>query len=178
MLELKEIEEFPGYKAGSDGHIYSYLNTRIGGYNYDKEPKKLKGHPSGTTGRYLFLVLRKDGKNHYKSTHRLICEAFNGKPNENQDASHLDGNDKNNAPGNLVWENRSVNCHRKKSHGTDDIGIKNKRALFNIDQLIQIRKWLAEGITSREIGKRMRCNERQIGKIKRGEHYFGQGEIL
>ena len=166
MVELKDLKDYPGYKAGSYGHIYSYKNIY---------PRKLKSH-TYSTGKYLFVGLRKDGKTYLRSVHRLICETFNGKPNENQDASHLDGNDKNNLPENLIWENRSKNCHRKKEHGTDDIGVKNKRAMFNIEQIIQIKKWLSEGVTCREIGKRMNCNDRNIGKIKRGEHYRGQGE--
>lgn len=176
-LILKEIDEFPGYKAGSDGNIYSCVKRGRGKNKpLNTTLRKLKAHPSGTTGRYLFLVLRKDNENFYKSVHRLICEAFNGKPDGNEDVSHVDGNDKNNVPENLIWENRSDNCHRKKIHGTDDIGFKNKRAQFNLEQIVQIKKWLYEGISCREISKRMGCNERNIGKIKRGEHYRGQGE--
>lgn len=175
-LVLKEIEGFPGYKAGSDGHVYSYHRVGKGSRSgFSKIPKKLK---SGTDslGKYLLVVLRKDGKSYTKTVHRLICEAFKGTPIGEQDSSHLDGDNKNNVPENLIWESRSSNCHRKKVHGTHDIGFKNKRALFNLTEIVQIKKWLSEGITAREISKRMKCNDRAIGKIKRGERYMGQGE--
>ena len=175
-LELKEIEAYPGYKAGSDGNIYSFRTTRIGGYDYKKAPKKLKSSPD-SMGKYLIVALRKNGKSHTKTVHRIICETFNGKPIGKQDTSHLDGNNKNNLPENLVWESRQKNLSRRKGHGVSDIGVRNTRALFNLDQLIQIRKWLAQGITSVEISRRMLCNYRDIGKIKRGERYRGQGTL-
>lgn len=176
-LILKEIPDFSGYKAGSDGYIYSYLNTKLGGYNYNKKPKKLKGSPF-STGRYLRVVLRKNGKSYTVSVHRLICKTFNGESKNGLDCSHLDGNDKNNVPTNLVWETRKDNLNRRKDHGTEDIGIKNSRALFNLEQLLQIRKWLKDGVFANEIARRMDCNERDIGKIKRGERYKGQGELV
>jgi len=174
---LKEIPDFPGYKAGSDGHIYSYFKSH-NGYDYSRIPKKRKSHPYGT-GRYLFVGLRKNDKTFQKSVHRLVCLSFNGpSPEDEYDCSHLNGNDKDNRPENLIWESRKDNHFRKKLHGTDDIGIKNTRAMFTLEQIVQIKKWLKEGITTIEIGKRMGCNYRNIGKIKRGEHYKGQGEIL
>jgi hypothetical protein len=39
------------------------------------------------------------------------------------------------------------------------------------EQLSQIRKWIAEGVKLVDIARRMNCNERAIGKIKRGERY-------
>ena len=52
------------------------------------------------------------------SVHRLVCMAFHGLPEGKQEASHLDGNPKNNAPSNLAWTSHSENEQHKKLHGT------------------------------------------------------------
>ena len=64
--------------------------------------------------------------------------------------------------------------YRKKQHGTDDIGIHNTRALFNLAQIKEIRLMLRAGLTQKEIGIKIGTNQRTIGKIKRGKHYAGQ----
>jgi hypothetical protein len=71
----------------------------------------------------------------------------------------------------LTWETRKENIGRKIVHGTDDCGHKNSRALFDQGQVNKIRRLLSLGITAREIGRKFNCDERAIGKIKRGERY-------
>ena len=163
-----DIPGFPGYRAGSDGHIYSYkVRTKI---DFSLVPKRLKAHPY-STGKYLFVVLRRNGKSFPKSVHRLVCEAFTGPCPKGFDCSHLNGNDMDNRPENLIWETRKQNISRKVVHGTDDCGHKNSRALFDQKQISNIRRLLSLGATAREIAVKFNCNERTIGKIKRGEHY-------
>jgi len=164
-LILKEIVDFLDYKAGSDGYIYSFKRIK---------PRKLKGRICAKPP-YLSVVLRKNGEHHNRLVSRLICEAFNGKPQDGMDCSHLDGNAENNIPTNLIWESRLDNISRKKEHGTDDIGIKNSRSLFNIKEIIQIRKWLRDGMSQREIAKRMNTNHKNISQINVGKRYAGQG---
>lgn len=43
--------------------------------------------------------------------HRLVCEAFNGPPDEGQVCMHLDENGGNNKPGNLEWGTQKQNLN-------------------------------------------------------------------
>lgn len=55
-----------------------------------------------------FIYLHK-GKT-YK-VHRLVCEAFNGPPQEGHVCMHLDENSRNNCPENLAWGTQKENLN-------------------------------------------------------------------
>jgi len=168
VILFLDVPDFPGYRVGSDGHVYSYkIRKKI---DFTVKPKKLKAHPY-STGKYLHVGLRRDGKTFTKSIHRLVCSAFNGPAPVGSDCSHINGDDKDNRPSNLIWESRKKNCLRKISHGTDDCGSRNKRAMFTKEDILQIRKLLKDGTTHKDISRKFDCDERDIGKIKRGERY-------
>lgn len=155
------LDEYPGYAAGADGHIYSYKSSC---------PRRLVGRPNGL-GKYLFVSLRVRGQTIERSVHSLVCRAFHGERPTGHTVSHENGDDKDNRPWNLRWRTHSDNCRKKIEHQTDDSGTRNSRALFDEKQILKIRKWLSDGVTSRDISRRMGCDERVIGKIKRGERY-------
>ena len=159
-IRLINIPDFPDYCAGSDGNIYSFKGRNI---------RKLKSHPQGN-GKYLNVVLRLGNKSITRNVHRLIAECFCTKSNLEGRlvVSHLDGDSFNNNPKNLVWETQSKNLSRRLDHNTDDTGIKNSRAKFNIEEIIDIRKMLKNGFTQKEIGIKYNVNSRLIGKISRG----------
>lgn len=171
-IEMVEIIGFPGYKITNSGEVYSFKTNNS--WNYSANPRKLKQFLDGK-GNYFWVGLRKDKKTYQKNIHVLVLETFVGPRPLGHQASHLNGNEKDNRLHNLVWESPRDNLMRKRLHGTGDVGVNNSRALFNLDQIKQIRKWLSEGITAVEIAKRMGCNGRDIGKIKRVERYAGQG---
>lgn len=167
-MKMLRIVDFPGYFAGEDGNIYS---EKRGGHI-----RRLKA-ALDSKGRYYFVVLRRNGRSIPRLVHRLVCASFYGECPSGCVTSHLDGNCKNNVPGNLRWESQKRNLFRKKQHGTDDVGVNNTRALFDEGQIKLIRVMLSDGVTHRNIGFIMNCNERTIGKIKRGERYKNQGII-
>lgn len=160
MIKIN-LSDFPGYMAGDDGSIYSDKGLKT---------RKLKSFLD-TKGRYYIVILRTNGKNKTCLVHRLICSTFNGKPLKKQVASHIDGNCNNNIPKNLLWETQKENLLRRYEHGTDDAGVNNSRAKFNLKQIKKIRVMLSEGVKSVEIARKMNCDDRLIGKIKRGERY-------
>jgi hypothetical protein len=171
---FKQIPDAPGYFAGSDGNIYS--NCPRGISKITTKLRKLK--PSiQSTGRYYVLVVKKDNVRKTHRVHRLICETYHGcAPDKKSTVSHLDGNWKNNKPENLKWESYSDNHQRKKDHGTDDVGIKNSRALINLETLKKIRYYLSIGnLTQKEIGEKFGLSRLFITKIANGHRYKGQG---
>lgn len=94
---LKEAVGFEGlYFVADDGSVY---NSNM---------RKHKPHVHPVTG-YSQQVLRKDGKQHMRYTHRLVAEAFIPNPDHLPEVNHKDGNKLNNAVSNLEWTNRSSN---------------------------------------------------------------------
>lgn len=159
--DYRPIPGYPGYFAGSDGSIYSAKHGKF---------RKLKPAFDGA-GRYMFVNPCFDGKAKPRNVHRLVCMAWHGEPAEDMVASHLNGDRSDNRPENLIWETQQANLARRVEHGTDDCGVKNTRALFDDDQITHIRERIAAGHKLRDIAKDMGCDERAIGKIKRGERY-------
>ena len=162
---------FPGYKAGSDGHIYSYkIRKRI---DETIVPKRLKPG-KGKTAPYLFVGLRKNGKTHNKAVHKIVCEAFHGPCPDGLETSHKNGNRDVNNPENLFWETHKNNLNRRVEHGTDDRGSNNSRALFTIKQIKQIKKLIKARIPYKEIAAQMGCSRRTIGNINCKRRYANQ----
>lgn len=126
MVELKEIEGFPGYLAGSDGSIHSCRR---------KKPRILSNRLT-RDGRYAQVALRSEaGEFVGKLTHVLICEAFHGKPLPGQQVRHLDGDAGNNRPENLRWGTGKENAQDAVKHGRRGSGSMVWNSAFRGDDL-------------------------------------------
>lgn len=116
-IEWRDIPIAPGYMANSLGEIWSKdrsVKKTIKGVEraFMLKGKKLKPWMANA---YQYCQA---GAGVKTSVHRLVCMAFHGLPEGKQEASHLDGNPKNNAPSNLAWASHSENEQHKKLHGT------------------------------------------------------------
>jgi len=80
---------------------------------------------------YLYVRPYKDGKNHDKSVHGLVAEAFITNPHNYSEVNHKDENKTNNDVSNLEWCNHSHNIN----HGTRNKRVAEKlsKAVFQID---------------------------------------------
>ena len=79
----KEIPDFEGYYADSDGYIYSSITN-----------KKLSGWIDNVG--YYQVVLYKNGKRCYKRIHTLIAKTFLTTDIKNPIVNHKDANKLNN----------------------------------------------------------------------------------
>ena len=74
--------------------------------------------PTSNTNGYKQVGIKHNlrrGSRHF--VHRIICEAFHGKPkNNNMIVRHLDGNKKNNKPENLRWRTQNENSNDTSFH--------------------------------------------------------------
>lgn len=123
-IKLRPTQYF-GYYAGSDGEIYSMLETNPRLRNSDKplninKIRKLKGAESPRC-TYLCYKIRHNGKYIWTLGHRLVAMAFKPCENmENLQVNHIDFNKHNNRPENLEWVtpleniNYSQNANRYK----------------------------------------------------------------
>ena len=60
-------------------------------------------------GGYLYVTLRRDGKQYSRKVHQLVCEAFVGPRPGGTITRHLDDDPLNNAPSNLRWGTHADN---------------------------------------------------------------------
>jgi len=104
--------------------------------------------------RYVFWPpggINKDGYRIYKLTlpsgekrtfrvHRLVCEAWHGRPpTEKHQVAHWDGNKANNHFGNLRWATPQENSHDCVRQGIDPVGVRNGRAKSSEADVREIR---------------------------------------
>lgn len=118
-IEYRDVPGFPGYRAGSDGTIWSRWRSCIKGRiltdNWRLMKQSVKKNRS--IGRaYHYLNLTADGKATTFRVHRLILLAFVGPCPEGLEARHLDGIAANNHLTNLAWGTVAENTEDRKKH--------------------------------------------------------------
>jgi antitoxin component HigA of HigAB toxin-antitoxin module len=58
---------------------------------------------------YLAVGVKESGRSRTLYVHRLVAEAFLGKPSDKNEVNHIDGNKQNNNLANLEWTTHSAN---------------------------------------------------------------------
>jgi hypothetical protein len=158
-VRFRNIPCYPGYKAGSNGAILSC--KKIGRSNRKRGPWRfLDQHSLGRPGRHgeLKYVGLSAGNNRSvrRYVHRLVLEAFVGPRPAGLECRHLDGNPSNNDLSNLVWGTRKENVEDMQRHGRvgKSRGASHPRALFTEDDIREIRKSHASGVSMGELARR------------------------
>lgn len=133
MSEWKMHPRFENYFFSSDGEVFRIRNhkriTLIGtkcGPGYRAIDFRKNCRPAGR--EYI---------------HRVVCELFNGAPEEGMQCRHLDGDKTNNKASNLCWGTAIENASDKVLHGTSGIGEKNPMAVLTrskVDEMKAIRR--------------------------------------
>jgi hypothetical protein len=126
------------YAAGSDGYVY-YKNKAA-------EWCKLSSHDSGHG--YLAATFCLNGKKRSKTIHVLINTAFHGPAPRGLQTRHLDGNKKNNRPGNLTWGTPYENYLDKIRHGTICAGDRHPRSKLTEVEHDHVRWAISHGLCS------------------------------
>ena len=158
MLEQwKPIKSFEGkYEVSSFGRVRSLRAS---------PPLVLK---VALVSGYERVHLMKDGDSRYILVHRLVLEAFCGPCPDKFEASHLDGDKRNNRRTNLAWESRSDNHRRKVEHGTAQKGSRNGQSKLTESQIPKIRRLLAQRVSMSTIAGMFQVSPRAIRHIKQG----------
>jgi hypothetical protein len=166
----KPVADFPGYRVGDDGSVWSRLPQIRGGGSLLSEWRRLKPVPRRG---YLRVGLRSHvgSKLHWRSVHRVVLEAFVGPCPEGMECCHRDGNKKNNALGNIRWDTPSANTYDKYGYGKMVCGSRTHWAKLTEADIPEIKRMHAEGLSQREIGRRLGVNHMTIGYILRGKSW-------
>jgi hypothetical protein len=124
--------------------------------------------PFGHNGRGYGLITT-GGKSVY--VHRFVCEKAYGAPFEGAHAAHDCGNHRCVNPHHLRWSTVKDNHADKVRHGTDNRGEKHYRARVTADQVREIRKRLADGMTQKAVAEAFDIHPESVGSIHRGDSW-------
>lgn len=103
--------------------------------------------------------------------HRLVLEAFVGPRPRRMVARHLDGDQSNNAVGNLAWGTPSENATDRLDHGRTPRGEGNAKAKLTDDQVREIRSLLSQGELPGDVAKRYGVSRPTIIYIRDGKRW-------
>jgi hypothetical protein len=159
MEEWKTIAEFPEYAVSNLGRVKRLTASQgavIG--------KVLKPYDSNG---YLKVSLTAKDKKRKVAVHRLVLEAFVGKPIGKLDCCHWNGIRTDNRIDNLRWASRSENVKDAKRHGTFPIGEKNGQAKLTANDVKKIRDLKMTGHTEMDLAKMYNVSRGAISDICR-----------
>ena len=161
---LRDIPEYPGYKAGDDGSIWSSHNNRWG---IGTKWRELRQGSQNIYGRTVVSIKRQDGIIHSRYAHHLILEAFRGPRPPGYEARHLNSNAGDNRLINLTWGSREENLADMRANGLKK-GIRHHNAVLTDSDIIAMRTRAASGESHTSIAKDFPVQRRQISRIVQG----------
>lgn len=131
-MNVETIDRFPKYLFFADGRVVSNV------FSISRTLRPIK------MGSYVGLqLLNNAGQTEKVYLHRLICEAFHGRPKAGQVCRHLDGDKTNNSANNLSWGSPLENSLDQRRHGKALVGEKNPRAKLNYETVERMRQMRA-----------------------------------
>lgn len=157
MIEIREIPGFPGYRANSDGRIWS-----------DRRQKYLK---PGRSTYYPLVLLHRAGRKYGRLVHRLVLETFVGPRPAGMECRHLDGNPHNNRVDNLCWGTHAENIQDAVRMGLRS-GEKNGRHRLRATDIPLIRSfWWDADMSQMEIARGLGVTNSAIWAVLHGRSW-------
>src|SRR5215813_4747451 len=148
-VEYRDIQGHPGYRAGSDGSIWSCRRRGSGRAPRLTGTWRQMTAVSQTTG-YLAVLLSPSRRHHL--VHTLVLLAFVGPRPAGMQCCHRDGDRTNNRLENLRWGTWRDNYADQIRHGTDGRGERNPRAKLTEADVRHIRsQYAAGGVTQKQL---------------------------
>lgn len=160
------IKEFPSYRVGSDGSLWSkhVFVPGVGSMRKGKW-KRLVGRVNRQG--YLYFTACKSGFRKSLTLHRQILIAFCGEPQKGEEACHNNGNRLDNRIENLRWDSRKGNSADRLKHGTMLTGNRNPSAKLDEAKVREIRRLRLAGKTNKMIALEFGVSWHTISAIAR-----------
>src|SRR5688500_9997592 len=140
LVEYRELPEYPGFRIGSDGSVWSCWKHRglgkgRGTMRYLSGEWKLRKpviNPQSGYAEHTVLKRTPDGsrRSSTKAAHFLVLTAVRGPCPNGMEGCHNNGNRADARLDNLRWDTRKNNHADKKLHGTWQAGEKHPRAVL------------------------------------------------
>lgn len=169
MSELwKPIDGLSGYYISNDGRVKAdSIATKWGERNKNYPKRFINTWKSKTGYNYIDISICRN-KTRFL-LHRLVAIYFIPNPENKPHINHIDGNKDNNHYTNLEWCTAKENLKHARDFGLNNsIGVNNKMAKFNNQQIIDIR---LSKKTITEIAKEYDAAIATISRIKSNHIY-------
>jgi hypothetical protein len=165
QADYLDIPGFLGYRAGSDGTIWSshaWRSFREGEWR-ELRPSPLR--------EYLRVGLRRDGKIYTRTIHSLVMQAFLGRRPDGLDVCHYDGNPHNNRLSNLRWGTDFDNTADKRRHGTLVIGSMSRSAKLDETKVADLKRQKEAGVPTKILAEKFGVSRNTVRQIMRGDKW-------
>lgn len=167
--EYRQVADFPNYKLGSDGTLWSKYRwpshyERTTNDALGDEWYQVKMAPKQDTG-YITVCLYNESRRRYVRVHCLMLETFVGKRPERFEACHWNGNRLDNRIENLRWDTRRNNQLDKYRHGTIATGERNPMSKLTNADVIEIRRTCNAGERCNIVAKRFGVKTETVSNI-------------
>ena len=164
----RDIPGFEGfYQASSLGRVRS-IDRTITTSNGRQwvQPGKSLTPDTNHNGGYLTVQLSRNGIAKRYLVHRLIASAFLPNPTGLPEVNHKNGLKHQNDTGNLEWADRQRNIDHAVEHTLiDNKGEKNQQAKLTENEVLEIRRLSASGLSNSEIAAVTRATRRNVQNI-------------
>lgn len=169
-VTYREVPEFPGYRVGDDGSVWSRLRncrnaTVVDGWH------RLVG--STDKDGYRKVILCNRGRRTYWRVNVLVLTVFVGPPNDmaNPTSAHENGDNQDNRLSNLRWDTQKANIADKARHGTTQRGDRSPNRVLNEAQVVEILKRLRNGSRVVDLAEHFDVRPATISAIKVGRNW-------
>ena len=152
------IPGYPQYAVDVAGYVWSLTKWRGRG------ARRLQQEPDHNGYYKVRLVV--GGKRVKRFVHVLVGLAFHGPRPQGQETRHRDGNQRNNAPNNLLYGSAKDNAADREQHGRTACGNRNGAARLTPDVVREIRRSL---YSSRETARRFGVGASTVRDVWRGK---------
>jgi hypothetical protein len=159
---FRELPQFPGYRVGDDGSVWSRRDHGV-----IRGPwRQLK--PKLDKDGYSVLALRANNCDRHCRIHVLMLMAFVGPRPNGQVGRHIDDDKSNNKLSNLAWGTLKQNSQDAVRNGCFDFrGERNGRAKLTENDVREIRKLRAAGLTQKQVAQRFGIHWMRVSEIDR-----------
>ena len=170
---FREIPNWPGYLASSEGKVFSIKMPGGRGILDYNHPHELIPRDWGNKGRLRVYLRKNNHKKYAFSVSHLVWMAFNNASfvPEGYVIDHIDCNPRNNQPSNLQCITYANNIKRSYCNTRSSFmrGSRNGITKFTTLKVGQIKEKGLEGYTQNEIQNIFDISQKQVSGILRGE---------
>jgi len=170
-IEIKELDDFPGYGVSQDGQLWTKKKPN-GGTGTEWRNKKTRKVKDG----YLLSTMRVGGKVVTARAHRLVLRAFIGPCPMGRQGCHINGDPADNRLANLKYGTPVENESDKLLHGTAAKGENHGQSKISDAEVVKVRElWHNGSWTLDSLSAMFIVGPAQIHHIVTGKQRVGAG---
>lgn len=164
------IPDFPGYRVGTDGSLWSRRGHRWATMRKKWTRVKTKRRDSRGRERVCLYV---DGRKLplIRFLHRIVLQAFVGSCPDGMVCCHENDNSSDNRPCNLRWDTPKNNAADALRNGRYHLGPANRNSRFTEEQIVEIRRAIAAGASCNSLSIITGVSAAAISKIANGKNW-------